>query len=185
MPCLAFLKRFKYATLRSSRPQEGPAWQRFVMWPCLPATWIAPVSAVVDRTAPVGSELHERIRRVVNELGYMSHATAANLRSGRSRMIGLVMPDINNPHFVSSARTIEHGRNEADFVLTLRGTSGDDENELKQLQKLRRRRSTASRLFPAVSQPNDPHRLREAVSTRRVAGYCITPAGQGIAVASG
>ena len=127
-------------------------------------TSIGSVSAVVNDTAPVSPELRARILRVVDELGYVPHAIAVSLKSGRSRMIGLVMPDITNPHFASLARSIERGCDEAGFMLTLCGTSDDHEKELKQLRALRARRVDGIVLIPGGLSANDPQRLREAIS---------------------
>ena len=125
---------------------------------------IGSVSAVVNGTAPVSPELRARILGVVNELGYVPHAIAASLKSGRSRMIGLVMPDITNPHFASLARAIERGCDEAGFMLTLCGTSDDHEKELKQLRALRGRRADGIVFIPGGFSANDPQQLREAIS---------------------
>ena len=127
-------------------------------------TSIGSVSAVVNGTAPVSPELRKRILRIVDELGYVPHATAVSLKSGRSRMIGLVLPDITNPHFASLARAIERGCDEAGFMLTLCGTSDDHEKELKQLKALRGRQVDGIVLIPGGLSANDPQRLRDAIS---------------------
>lgn len=143
-------KRLNPATLRDVAARAGAS--------------IGSVSAVVNGTAPVSTEMRERIMRVVNELGYVPHVAAVSLKSGRSRMIGLVMPDIANPHFARLARAIERGCDEAGFMLTLCGTSDDHEKELRQLQALRGRRADGVVLIPGGLSANDPHRLREVIS---------------------
>ena len=108
--------------------------------------------------------MRERILRVVDELGYVPHAIAASLRSGRSGMIGLVMPDITNPQFTRLAQAIEHACDEAGYMLTLCGTSDDHEKELKQLQALRGGRVDGIVFIPGGLSANDHRRLREAIS---------------------
>lgn len=125
---------------------------------------VGSVSAVVNGTAPVSAELRERILRVVDELGYVPHAMAVSLKSGRSRMIGLVMPDIANPHFARLAQAIEGACDAAGFMLTLCGTSDSHEKELKQLQALRGRRVDGIVFIPGGLSTNDHHKLRAAIS---------------------
>lgn len=143
-------KRLSPATLRDVAARAGVS--------------IGSVSAVVNGTAPVSAEMRERIVHAVDELAYVPHVAAVSLKSGRSRMIGLVMPDIANPHFARLARAIEQGCDEAGFMLMLCGTSDDHEKELRQLQALRGRRADGVVLIPGGLSANDPHRLRDAIS---------------------
>ena len=55
---------------------------------------ISTVSAVLNRSAPVSEDAIARVEAAVAAIGYMPHGAAQSLRSGRSRMIGLILPDI-------------------------------------------------------------------------------------------
>ncbi len=69
---------------------------------------ISTVSAVVNRSAPVSEDAIERVERAIAEVGYVPHGAARSLRSGRSQLIGLVVPNIANPHFAAVARAVEN-----------------------------------------------------------------------------
>ncbi len=101
---------------------------------------IASVSTVVNSTAAVSPAMRERVERAVAELGYVPHALARNLKLGRTRSIGLVLPDITNPHFSGLASTIEVALDQAGFTLTLCSTTDDPAKEVGQLRAMRAQR---------------------------------------------
>jgi DNA-binding LacI/PurR family transcriptional regulator len=49
----------------------------------------------------VGKRTQEAILQAAHELGYRPNSAARTLRSGRSRLIALAIPDISNPYFAS------------------------------------------------------------------------------------
>lgn len=69
------------------------------------------VSYVVNGRAgeqvSIAQETHLRILKAIEELGYEPDARAQALRSGDSKTIGLILPDIRNPHFWGNADGIE------------------------------------------------------------------------------
>jgi DNA-binding LacI/PurR family transcriptional regulator len=69
---------------------------------------ISTVSAVLNRSAPVSEEVIRKVDHAVAAVGYVPHGAARSLRSGNSRLIGLVVPNIANPHFAAVAREVEN-----------------------------------------------------------------------------
>ncbi|GCE09844.1 LacI family DNA-binding transcriptional regulator [Dictyobacter aurantiacus] len=63
----------------------------------------AAVSLVLGGKAAgrVGKKSQEAILRAARELGYAPNSAARTLRSGRSQVIALVVPDVNNPFFAA------------------------------------------------------------------------------------
>ncbi|HEY4387607.1 MAG TPA: LacI family DNA-binding transcriptional regulator [Ktedonobacteraceae bacterium] len=49
----------------------------------------------------VGKRTQEAILQAARELGYRPNSAARTLRSGRSRLIALAIPDVSNPYFAS------------------------------------------------------------------------------------
>ncbi|HEY5821163.1 MAG TPA: LacI family DNA-binding transcriptional regulator [Propionibacteriaceae bacterium] len=68
----------------------------------------AVVSYVVNggprRVAP---ETADRVRSAIDALQYRPNANARALRSGSTKMLGLVLPDISNPYFAEFALAVE------------------------------------------------------------------------------
>src|SRR5579859_7429862 len=61
------------------------------------------VSLVIGGKAAgrVGKRTQEAILRAAQELGYLPNTAARTLRSGRSRLIALAVPDVGNPYFAA------------------------------------------------------------------------------------
>lgn len=68
---------------------------------------VATVSNALSGKGRVSPELVERIRKTASELGYVPSSAGRALRTGRSGVLGLVLPDIANPLFPQIAQAIE------------------------------------------------------------------------------
>ena len=86
---------------------------------------ISTVSAVLNRSAPVSEETVIKVQQAVADIGYVPHGAARSLRSGQSRLIGLVLPDIANPHFATVARIVEGVCLNAGYMAAVYSTSED------------------------------------------------------------
>ncbi|WP_316304514.1 LacI family DNA-binding transcriptional regulator, partial [Clavibacter michiganensis] len=68
----------------------------------------AVVSYVVNSgPRPVAEATAARVRDAIRVLGYRPNASARALRTGSTQMIGLVVPEIGNPHFAEMAVAVE------------------------------------------------------------------------------
>jgi LacI family transcriptional regulator len=68
---------------------------------------IGTVSNVLNRPELVATATRERVRQAMAELGYVRNEAARQLRSGRSRTVGLIVLDIGNPFFTDLAAGAE------------------------------------------------------------------------------
>jgi LacI family transcriptional regulator len=68
---------------------------------------VATVSRVLNGDPNVDGELRERVRAAVAQLRYRPNRLARNLRRQQMDAIGIVVPDIENPHFAETVRIIE------------------------------------------------------------------------------
>lgn len=92
----------------------------------------ATVSRVYNGT-PVSPENARRVRDAAGELGFVPNRTARTLRRQNSEVIGLVLPDIENPYFTSVARGVTDVAQRAGYSVMLCNT---DENVGKQTEYL-------------------------------------------------
>jgi LacI family transcriptional regulator len=67
----------------------------------------ATVSRVLSGSQTVSPESRERVLSVVSRFDYQPSRLARNLRQGRAEVVGVVVSDIENPHFASMVRAIE------------------------------------------------------------------------------
>jgi len=83
----------------------------------------ATVSYVVnDQTGgrvPISEETRQRVLDAIAELDYVPDARAQALRSGSTKTIGLIVPDIHNPHFWEIADGVEQEANAAGYHILL------------------------------------------------------------------
>lgn len=61
---------------------------------------ISTVSRYLKDPSQVSEKLGERIREAIKKLGYKPNKIAQGLRTGDSKMIGFIVPDITNPAFL-------------------------------------------------------------------------------------
>ncbi len=67
----------------------------------------ATVSRVLNNHPNVASDIRTRVQDAMRELGYNPNRAARRLRGNSSDVIGLIIPDIQNPVFVAVARGVE------------------------------------------------------------------------------
>jgi LacI family transcriptional regulator len=72
----------------------------------------------------VASETQERIRTVIDDLGYTTNLAARSMRSRRNNMIGLIMPDIAYPYAFEVMKGVNRAIAESEFDLLVY-TTGD------------------------------------------------------------
>lgn len=84
----------------------------------------ATVSNALSGKGRVSNELADRIRRTALELGYRPSRAGRELRTGRSQVLGLVLPDIGNPLFPQIAQAIEHAAAEAGYAVLIADARG-------------------------------------------------------------
>ena len=68
---------------------------------------IATVSNVFNRTKPVNQALVDQVTRAATTLRYMADRAASNLRSGRTRTIAVMVPDLTDTFFASIVSSLE------------------------------------------------------------------------------
>jgi LacI family transcriptional regulator len=90
----------------------------------------ATVSRVLNnRPEGVGEPTRERIRKIIGETGFRPSAMARGLTTGRSRSVGLIIPDIANPFYPLLASGAERALSAAGYSLFLCHSAGDVERE--------------------------------------------------------
>ena len=92
----------------------------------------ATVSLVLRDSPLVADATRERVKRGMEELGYVYNRAAASLRTQRSDAIGVVLTQINNPYFAEFAAGLQDVLG-ASGVVPLLGVSGEDREQQARL----------------------------------------------------
>lgn len=77
------------------------------------------VNEVADGKVAISQETRIRVLKAIEELGYVPDAGARALRSGATHTIGLIIPDLRNPHFWQNADGVEQAARAAGYRVLL------------------------------------------------------------------
>lgn len=92
------------------------------------------VSNVVNKFPHVSAEVVARVTEAIEALGYTPSHAARSLRSGRSGLLQLVVPELDVPYFAELARGVVKCAEERGFGVMVRQTLGDRERERDALE---------------------------------------------------
>ncbi|MFA5265413.1 MAG: LacI family DNA-binding transcriptional regulator [Opitutaceae bacterium] len=95
---------------------------------------IATVSRVMAGLAGAGAEVRGRVMAAVDELKYQPDLSARGLRARQRKLIGLVLPDLQNPFFTGLAHGVEDVLCDAGFTLLLGHSDGRAEREKRHFE---------------------------------------------------
>lgn len=98
------------------------------------------VNGLAEGRVPISEETRRRVLEAVQELGYEPDARAQALRSGDTKTIGLIIPDIRNPHFWEYAEGVEQEAHASGYHLLLSSIALDPEYGEDIFKDLSRRR---------------------------------------------
>jgi len=90
---------------------------------------IATVSRVLNNAPHVRPEIRRKVLRAVKALNYQPNRTAQRLRARQSKVLGLIISDIQNPFFTSVVRGIEDVAYQNGYSLVLCNSDEDPEKE--------------------------------------------------------
>jgi LacI family transcriptional regulator len=68
---------------------------------------------------PISEETRKRVLAAIDDLGYEPDASAQALRLGSTQTVGLILPDIHNPHFWQTADGVEQELRASNYHLLL------------------------------------------------------------------
>lgn len=100
---------------------------------------IATVSRVLNHSDKVVPETRAVVEQSLRELGYRPSRVARRLRmkDGRAHLVGLIIPDIQNPFYAEIARGVEDAAYAAEYALLLCNSDENPEKEKFYLDVMR------------------------------------------------
>jgi len=100
---------------------------------------IKTVSNVVNDYPHVRAATRERVQAAIDQLGYQPNLSARSLRSGRSGVIGLVLPELSLSYFAELADAVITQAESHGLVVIIERTGADRDRELAVLTSPRMR----------------------------------------------
>ncbi len=111
----------------------------------------ATVSRVLNGSLTVRSEYRARVLRTIEEVGYRPNRLASNLRRQKAAMIGVLISDIENPHFTQMVRAVEDAAYRRGYRVLLCNTDETAEKQASYLEVL-----AAERVRGVILSSSDP-----------------------------
>lgn len=96
----------------------------------------ATVSRVINGTANVDDEKKQRVLKAIDETGFKPNELARALFKQSSKIIGVIVPNIENPFFSELAKSIEEEAYENGYKMLLCNSNDNEEKELMNIQML-------------------------------------------------
>ena len=81
------------------------------------------VSRVINGTRKVSSESERKVRAALERIGYEPNEAARVLKGQRSRVLGIVVPDLADPFFATCANSIQEAARVAGYVTWMAATA--------------------------------------------------------------
>lgn len=107
------------------------------------------VSRVLQgQDTPVSEETRARVQQAIAALGYEHNAVASSLRTDRTCMMMLAIPDITNPFWPEVARGLQDTVERAGYSVVFANSDWDPEREVSFLRMARRNRFDAIAINP-------------------------------------
>lgn len=91
----------------------------------------ATVSRALAGNRPMSPELSDRVLSAAQELGYQVNLVGRALRQQRSSVLGLLVPDLDNPFFASLAEHLSRVAETREMELLIASAGGDLESEAR------------------------------------------------------
>ncbi|WP_079170559.1 LacI family DNA-binding transcriptional regulator [Mangrovactinospora gilvigrisea] len=110
---------------------------------------MATASRALTGHPSVSDAARAAVRAAADELGYRANGVARSLRTRRTRILGLVVPDVLNPFFTELARAVEEEARALGYSVII-GNADDRPEQLDhQLRSLLERRTDGLLVAPA------------------------------------
>lgn len=123
---------------------------------------ITTVSRILNGKAEqyrIGSKSHQIVMEAAKELNYIPNLYAANLRTGKSNAIALIIPSLSNPFFADIASTINAEARKFGYVTMISDSDEDFEIEKMELQQVMSRNIEGLIIVPCGNQSEHIKRL--------------------------
>ena len=108
------------------------------------------VSHVINGKVSVREAVRLRVQNAIDELGYQPNQLSRALRTNRTNLIGMVIPDIMNPFFPSVVRGVEDVAFRSSYRILLCNADNDLEKEMAYLNDLRSFMPAGIILIPSI-----------------------------------
>ena len=98
----------------------------------------ATVSRVLNKSGDVSDKTRRKVECAINDLNFHPNAMAQFLQTGRSRLIGMLLPELDHPYFARLLQAVETACASRGYHLLISVSEGEPEQEIHFASLLRR-----------------------------------------------
>ena len=128
---------------------------------------VASVSRVLTGARPVSPDVQSRVETAARSLGYVPNRTGQALRSGKTGLVGVVMPDLAGPFFPSLIEALTQELDRAGLAGIVMGTQESVPTERRHVETLLERQVDALIISP-VSRAGSLATIEQAAKEVRL-----------------
>jgi LacI family transcriptional regulator len=110
---------------------------------------VSTVARSLQDSPQISEATKARVREAAAELGYVVHSAARAVRLGRSSLIGLIIPDVQNEFYGTLAKALAQCCDAGGFQLVLAITEDNAESEARQVRALSEARAAGIVIVPS------------------------------------
>jgi LacI family transcriptional regulator len=122
---------------------------------------VVTISKVLRNHPDIGEETRSRVLKHVKDLDYQPNALARSLVTGRSFLVGLVVPDLIHSFFAEVAQAISHTIQAHGYSLILSSSEENPELESQEIRQLVARRLDALVIASTAASGEQFDRLKQ------------------------
>ncbi len=108
----------------------------------------------LESRSMVSETVAKRVEKVAKSMGYSRSPLASGLRTGRSFIIGVLIPDLTNPVFPPIVRGIERSLNAQGYIAMLADSDNNQDSEMMLLDSMKSR--SVDGMILATAHRKDP-----------------------------
>ncbi|WP_428508160.1 LacI family DNA-binding transcriptional regulator [Roseateles sp.] len=98
------------------------------------------VSHVLNETRPVSADARRRVLAAVEEIGYLPSAVARSLRKSETKIVGVLVPNVQNPFFAELVCGVEECCRLAGYSVFLCNSDNDPKRQQQYMRTLLEKR---------------------------------------------
>ena len=122
---------------------------------------VVTVSKVLRNHSDIGAATRKRVLQRIKELNYQPNPAARTLVTGRTNLIGLIVPDLVHPFFAEVAKGISSRLRSHEYSLIIASSEDDASLERSEIEQMLARRVDALILASTQSNSETVRRIQE------------------------
>ncbi len=122
---------------------------------------ISTVSLALNDSGRVSPETYRKILAAAQAVGYVPNPVAQSLKSGSSRLIGMIVGDLSNPFFGRMLKGVERSALDRNHLVIVSDSDGNADRELAILDHLSEQRVAGIILTPHGTSPEYAARINQ------------------------